>query len=268
VIHIAIPMYNEAANVPGLFRDLYAALGDREARIICVDDGSSDGTMEAIAAARDGRPVTVVRHPRNLGLGAGINSGLRAALLEAADDDAIVMLEGDNTSDLGNLEAMLARHAEGYDVVVASPHAPGGGFVGVSRLRLVLSYGVATGFRIAGRIREVRTFSGVYRVYRAGTLRDAAETYGHLLIREPGFAACAELLLKLHNGGAKIVEVATTNDWTKRQGTSKMRIRRTILAYGRVSLAHLVGRIHPPPLSPLSEHLPEEPGRPTVTVLD
>jgi dolichol-phosphate mannosyltransferase len=267
VIHVVIPMFNEAENVPGLFEGLFTALGDREAAIICIDDGSTDDTIGAIDRSRVGHDVTVVRHPRNLGLGAGINSGIRVALRTAADGDPIVMLEGDNTSDLGNLHKMLERHREGYDVVVASPHAPGGGFVGVSPLRLMFSRGASTLFRNAGRIQTIHTFSGVYRVYRAATLRDAAETYGHLLIREHGFAACVELLLKLHNGGASMVEVPTINDWTKRQGTSKMKIRPTLLAYARVCLAHLVGVIHPPPLSPLSEHLANHES-PTITFLD
>jgi len=88
-------------------------------------------------------------------------------------------------------------------------------------------------------------------VYRAGTLRRAAETYGYLLVREPGFAANVELLLKLHNAGAKIAEVPTVNDWRKRGGESKMSLTPTVLAYGRLAAAHLVGRIQPPPISPL-----------------
>ena len=48
----------------------------------------------------------------------------------------------------------------------------------------------------------MHTLSSLYRVYRAGTLRKAADTYGYLLVREPGFAANVELLLKLYNAGA------------------------------------------------------------------
>ncbi|HVD57778.1 MAG TPA: hypothetical protein VNC17_13105, partial [Thermoleophilaceae bacterium] len=81
----------------------------------------------------------------------------------------------------------------------------------------------------------------------------AAETYGYLLVREPGFAANVELLLKLYNAGARVAEVPTVNDWRRRKGQSKMSLRPTALAYGRLAAAHIVGRIQPPPISPLAE---------------
>ena len=99
----------------------------------------------------------------------------------------------------------------------------------------------------------MHTLSSLYRVYRAGTLRRAADTYGYLLVREPGFAANVELLLKLYNAGATVAEVPTVNDWTTRKGESKMQLKPTVLAYFRVMAAHMVGRIQPPPVSPLAE---------------
>jgi hypothetical protein len=109
---------------------------------------------------------------------------------------------------------------------------------------------------LLGGLREVHTLSSLYRVYRAETLRRAAATYGWLLVREPGFAANVELLLKLYNAGATVTEVPTVNDWARRKGVSKMRLSPTVLAYGRLSAAHLVGRIQPPPISPLSMESP------------
>jgi hypothetical protein len=103
-----------------------------------------------------------------------------------------------------------------------------------------------------GGLRHIRTLSSLYRVYRADTLRRAAATYGWLLVREPGFAASVELLLKLYHAGATIAEIPTVNDWTGRRGKSKMRLMPTVLAYFRVTAAHLAGRIQPPPISPLA----------------
>jgi dolichol-phosphate mannosyltransferase len=252
MIRFVIPAYNERENIPRLLADLAPRARALGARVIFVDDGSTDGTAEAIAAHREDLHLAVVRHRVNRGLGTAINTGLRAALGEAQDDDAIVTIESDNTSDLDDLPVMLARFEEGYDIVLASVYAPGGRILGVAPWRLLASKAVSNTFRQLGGLRDVHTLSSLYRVYRAGTLRRAAETYGYLLVREPGFAANVELLLKLYNAGATVAEVATTNDWTRRAGTSKMNLKPTVLAYGRLAAAHLVGRIQPPPISPLA----------------
>jgi dolichol-phosphate mannosyltransferase len=147
---------------------------------------------------------------------------------------------------------MIARFEEGYDLVLASVYAPGGAVLGVDRWRLMASRAVSDTFRLLGGLREVHTLSSLYRVYRAGTLRRAAETYGYLLVREPGFAANVELLLKLHNANASLAEVPTVNDWRKRRGESKLRLRATVIAYLRLMASHMVGRIQPPPISPLA----------------
>lgn len=253
MIRFVIPAYNEVENVPRLLDQLAPRAHDLGARVIVVDDGSTDGTTEAVREHADDLHLAIVRHSQNRGLGVALNSGIRAALSEAADDDAIVTLEADTTSDLDTLAPMLELFEEGYDLVLASVYMPGGRIIGVARWRLWASKVVSNSFRWMGGLRQLHTLSSLYRVYRAGTLRRAAETYGYLLVREPGFAANVELLLKLYNAGARVAEVPTVNDWTHRAGQSKMRFRPTAMAYFRVMAAHLIGRIQPPPISPLAE---------------
>jgi dolichol-phosphate mannosyltransferase len=256
VIRFVIPVYNESENIANLMADLGPRARELGARIIFVDDGSTDGTAEIIEAHRQDLHLAVVRHQVNRGLGTAINSGLRAALGESSDDDAIVTIEGDNTSDLDDLPRMLGQFNQGSDVVLASVYAPGGRIIGVAPWRLAASKAVSNSFRYVGGLKDIHTLSSLYRVYRAGTLRRAAETYGWLLVREPGFAANVELLLKLYNAGAKVSEVPTVNDWSRRLGVSKMSLKPTVLAYGRLMAAHVIGRIQPPPLSPLGADEP------------
>jgi dolichol-phosphate mannosyltransferase len=253
VIRFVIPAYNEAENVPRLLADLAPVARRLGARVIVVDDGSTDGTAEVIREHAQDMHLAVVTHRVNLGLGTAINTGIRAALGESSDDDAIVTLEADTTSDLTDLPRMLELFEGGADVVLASVYAPGGKIIGVAPWRIAASKSVSNTFRVLGGLREMHTLSSLYRVYRAGTLRRAADTYGYLLVREPGFAANVELLLKLYNAGAKVAEVPTVNDWTTRKGQSKMQLKPTVLAYFRVMAAHMVGRIQPPPVSPLGE---------------
>ena len=223
MIRFVIPAYNEAENIPRLLADLAPVARELGARVIIVDDGSTDGTADVIR-----------EHARDMHL-------------------AIVTLEADTTSDLSDLPRMLELFDQGTDVVLASVYAPGGEIIGVAGWRLAASKSVSNTFRYLGGLREMHTLSSLYRVYRAGTLRRAADTYGYLLVREPGFAANVELLLKLYNAGATVAEVPTTNDWRTRKGVSKMQLKPTVIAYFRVMAAHMVGRIQPPPVSPLAE---------------
>jgi dolichol-phosphate mannosyltransferase len=253
MIRFVIPAYNEAENVPRLLADLAPVARNLGARVIFVDDGSTDGTADVIREHARDLHFAIVSHTVNRGLGTAINTGIRAALGESSDDDAIVTLEADTTSDLTDLPKMMEEFEKGADIVLASVYAPGGEIIGVAGWRLAASKSVSNTFRYLGGLRQIHTLSSLYRVYRAGTLRRAADTYGYLLVREPGFAANVELLLKLYNAGATVAEVPTINDWRTRKGVSKMQLKPTVIAYGRLMAAHLVGRIQPPPVSPLAE---------------
>ena len=168
MIRFVIPVYNERENIANLIADLAPRARELGARIIFVDDGSTDGTAEVIEAHRQDLHLAIVRHQVNRGLGTAINSGLRAALGESQDDDAIVTIEGDNTSDLDDLPRMLAQFQQGSDVVLASVYAPGGRIVGVAPWRLAASKAVSNSFRYVGGLKEIHTLSSLYRVYRAG----------------------------------------------------------------------------------------------------
>jgi dolichol-phosphate mannosyltransferase len=253
MIRFVIPAYNEAENIPRLLADLAPVARHLGARVIFVDDGSTDGTADVIREHSADLHIAIVAHTVNRGLGTAINTGVRAALGESSDDDAIVTLEADTTSNLADLPKMMECFEAGADVVLASVYAPGGKIVGVAGWRLAASKSVSNTFRYLGGLRQIHTLSSLYRIYRAGTLRRAADTYGYLLVREPGFAANVELLLKLYNAGATVAEVPTTNDWRTRKGESKMQLKPTVVAYMRLMVAHLVGRIQPPPVSPMAE---------------
>jgi dolichol-phosphate mannosyltransferase len=240
VIYIVIPAYDEAPNMQRLFDGLRPVARALGARVVLVDDGSTDATADLARNAGADLDLRIVQHEVNRGLGAALDTGLRTALEEASDDDFVVTAEGDGTSDLGDLRDMLAK-AEEYDVVLASVHAPGGRLIGVARWRVLASKAASWVVRHAARLGEVHTVSAVYRCYRVSALRRTAARYEGELITERGFAVNVELLLKLKACGASVCEVPTTNDWTQRAGASKLRTRETLLAYGRVLRNHRSG---------------------------
>jgi len=104
-LSVFFPCYNEQDNVRRVYDSAAQVLGNLgvDYELILVDDGSTDQTpqmMEAIAAA-DPR-VKLVRHPANLGYGAALRSGIRAAA-----KTLVFYTDGDGQFDLRELPPLL-----------------------------------------------------------------------------------------------------------------------------------------------------------------
>src|SRR5690606_22183560 len=75
-----LPAYNEERDLPGLLVRIRLALtGWADYQVLVVDDGSIDRTAEIVRDAARDMPVTLIQHPVNMGLGAAIRTGLKAA---------------------------------------------------------------------------------------------------------------------------------------------------------------------------------------------
>jgi dolichol-phosphate mannosyltransferase len=238
---IVVPAFNEEANVPNLMRDL-AARGElwRNGRIILVDDGSSDRTVEVAKTHGRGLPLEILEQGKNQGPGRAFDAGFRRALELASDDELIITMESDTTSDLDALEAMMYVAREDADIVLASHHQ-GGELANVSRHRRFLSKAASSAIRRGAGL-NASTVSSFFRVYRASILRQGYAVHGDALIRERGFACKAELLIKLSRLGAHVAEVPVTLDWAKREGESKMRVLPTVAGYMRLMTRQVASR--------------------------
>jgi glycosyltransferase involved in cell wall biosynthesis len=114
-LSVVIPVYNEVDNVRDLHRELTAALDPlgRPYEILLVDDGSTDGTLQALLAIeQDDARVRVLRLRRNFGQTAAFSAGF-----DHARGDVIVTSDGDLQNDPRDIPALLARLDEGYDMV-------------------------------------------------------------------------------------------------------------------------------------------------------
>jgi glycosyltransferase involved in cell wall biosynthesis len=107
-VSIIIPAYNEAETIGPLVQRLRAL--HPEAEIIVIDDGSADDT--AAAAGRQG--AMVVRHPYNIGNGAAVKSGIRAA-----SGDVLVFMDADGQHGPDDIRRMLSFFPR-YDMVVGA----------------------------------------------------------------------------------------------------------------------------------------------------
>lgn len=88
--------------------------------VLLVDDGSTDGTAEAMESG--GLPV--LRHETNRGLGAALKSGIERALAEGYE--AVVVLAGNGKDDPAEIPRFLEALAAGHDYVQGSRFRPGG----------------------------------------------------------------------------------------------------------------------------------------------
>jgi dolichol-phosphate mannosyltransferase len=238
---IVVPAFNEEANVPNLMRDL----ADRpelwrDGRIILVDDGSSDRTVEVARAHGRGLPLEVLEQVKNQGPGRAFDAGFRHALEIAGEDELIITMESDTTSDLDALEGMLFVASQDADVVLASHHA-GGQLANVSRHRRFLSKAASSAIRRGAGL-DASTVSSFFRVYRSSILRAGYAEYGEGFIRERGFACKAEILIKLSRMGAQVAEVPVTLDWSRREGESKLKVLPTMAGYARLMTRQVASR--------------------------
>lgn len=114
-LSVVVPVFNEVDNVDGLHRELDAALAPSglEYEIVFVDDGSSDGTVDRLAAIQAGDArVRVVQLSRNFGQTAALSAGIA----HTRGDD-VVLIDGDRQNDPADILRMRAKRAEGYDLV-------------------------------------------------------------------------------------------------------------------------------------------------------
>ncbi|MBV9813760.1 MAG: glycosyltransferase family 2 protein [Acetobacteraceae bacterium] len=102
LLSVVVPVRNEAENIAPLVAEIGAALAGLPHEIVYVDDGSTDATAAALAAAEP--PVRWLRHRTSCGQSAAIATGIRAAR-----GAWIATLDGDGQNDPADIPALLAR---------------------------------------------------------------------------------------------------------------------------------------------------------------
>ena len=108
-LSIIIPAKNESASIESVVSTARAEYPDAE--IIVVDDGSEDDT----GALAEEAGAVVLRHPESLGNGASVKSGARAA-----HGEILAFMDGDGQHDPADVEKLLYKLEEGYDMVVGA----------------------------------------------------------------------------------------------------------------------------------------------------
>src|SRR5262245_21250030 len=121
-LSVVIPCFNEEATLHETVERVLASPYTEE--VLIVDDGSTDGSLkEADAIATYDTRVRVLRQPINMGKGAALRRGFRAAT-----SDYVIVQDADLEYDPSDWNALLEPLISGRaDVVYGSRFGNGGG---------------------------------------------------------------------------------------------------------------------------------------------
>ncbi|EGJ33947.1 MULTISPECIES: glycosyltransferase family 2 protein [Moorena] len=114
-VSVVVPIYNEVESLPHLIHAIASTLTDTKLtyELICVDDGSTDGSTQLLKEQVLSRPdLRGVILRRNYGQTAAMAAGFNYAR-----GRAIVTLDGDLQNDPADIPMLLAKLEEGYDLV-------------------------------------------------------------------------------------------------------------------------------------------------------
>ncbi len=116
-LSVVVPVYNEETTVPALLEQLVPTLDglDMSYEILFVDDGSDDGSLGALIAARSQNPtIRVVSFTRNFGKDIALAAGLAHS-----SGQAVIPIDCDLQHPPSLIPRMVAKWREGNDMVVA-----------------------------------------------------------------------------------------------------------------------------------------------------
>lgn len=102
VLTVVVPIYNEAASLPGMLAELVPYCLDHKWKLILVDDGSSDDTPITLKTYENRPDIQVIRHKVNRGYGGALKTGVLAA-----DTHFVVTIDADGQHELSDLDEML-----------------------------------------------------------------------------------------------------------------------------------------------------------------
>jgi dolichol-phosphate mannosyltransferase len=228
-ISVIVPTWNERENIGPLLSSLAEALQGYDYEVVVVDDGSPDGTAEAVRgeALRNGHIKLLERQGRR-GLASAVLAGL-----SIASGQVVVMMDADLSHDPREIPHLLEKLEAGYDVSIGSRYIKGGKTRGWSVLRRVGSRVATLLARLLLRPPVKDPLSG-FAAFRREVLENLPTSYS-----SGGFKLLLEVLAT--SPGVRVAEVPILFTGRER-GSSKMGPRE-VLEFLRLSLRLFLWRL-------------------------
>jgi glycosyltransferase involved in cell wall biosynthesis len=194
-LSVVLPAWNEGDNIGDAIDGAVRALERlcRRYEVVVVDDGSTDDTAALVGAwsARNSS-VRLVKHPRNLGYGAALRSGFRAARM-----DHVFFTDADLQFDLSEL-ALLLPHTRRHDIVCGYRHARQDPW---NRRLNAWAWGRLVDAVFDVNVRDVNC---AFKVFRR-------EVLNHCVIRSDGAFVNAELLARARARGYSMLQIPVSH---------------------------------------------------------
>src|SRR5262245_38493420 len=208
-LSLFVPVYNEEENLPRLNEKIFQTMErlGHSFEVIYVDDGSADRSLALLKefAAKDRRARVIAFH-RNYGNTAALTAGIGAAR-----GDILIPIDADLQNDPADIEWLLAKLDEGYDVVSGWRKDRKDAF-----LTRTLPSKIAN--RLISKISgvELHDYGCALKAYRREVLKDV-RLYGEMHRFVPIYASWA---------GARVTEIPVMH-YPRFAGKSKYGLSRT-----------------------------------------
>jgi glycosyltransferase involved in cell wall biosynthesis len=218
MISVIIPVYNEQKIVAKTLNEIVESLdGFAEYEIILVNDGSTDGTLEEVQAAKINN-ITIINHIENLGYGKSIYDGILLA-----KHNCIVIIDGDGSYPAKSIRELYKYYPQ-YDMVVGARKGKEytkGIFKRWARYLFKYLAEYATG-------RKVPDINSGLRIFR----KDIVINFQDSLCTGFSFTTTITLIFLLNHYFVKYIPI----DYFRRKGESKVKPFKDTLRAGQIIL--------------------------------
>lgn len=237
---IVIPVYNEGANFPALWRAISSHVRSEFSSLV-VYDFDEDNTVPVVRQIID-QGETRLRLVKNQ-----VRKGVVGAILtgiNAVESGPVLVVMADLSDDLGQVDRMVELYRQGYDIVVGSRYMRGGKIIGGPVLKQGLS-------RLAGL--SLHWFRGIptHDATNAFKIYDREMLKSFTIESRAGFELNLEITVKAFLAGYRIVEIPAT--WRERTaGESRFRVWGWLPKYLRWYFYAFRPRQSPRPLNALN----------------